>query len=106
MILSFLFKLSLSYNTNYRLVGNVGEKCHLASSLDSYSKLSLVKSASTGYTSGKDLCSLGNELSELSNVLVINAVYLVLAEDANFLSSVHRTESGALRIISFHEDSP
>ncbi len=74
-----------------KLVGNVGKKCHLASPLDSYGELSLVESASAGYTSGKDLCSLGNELSELSNVLVINTVYLILAEDANLLSSVHRT---------------
>ena len=64
-----------------------------------------MKSASAGYTSGEDLCSLGNELSEFSNVLVINSVYLVLAEDANLLSSVHRTEGGTGRIVSFHLDS-
>jgi hypothetical protein len=70
------------------LVGNVGEKCHLACSLDSYGELSLVKSAVAANTSGKDLSSLGNELSELSYVLVINVRNLILAEDANFLSSV------------------
>ena len=83
------------------LVGNVGEKCHLASSLDSYGELSLVKSAVAGYTSGEDLSSLGNELSELSNVLVIDLGYLVLAEDANLLSSVTLTECRT--IIVFHE---
>ena len=87
------------------LVGNVGKKCHLASSLDSYGELSLVKSAGAGNAAGKNLCSLGDELSELGNVLVINFGYLVLAEDANLLSSVHRTE-GTLRIISFHFVSP
>ena len=64
-----------------------------------------MKSTSSGYTSGEDLSSLGNELSELSYVLVINTVNLVLAEDANLLSSVHRTEGGTRRIVSFHLDS-
>ena len=61
-----------------------------------------MKSTSAGYTSGEDLCSLGNELSELSYVLVIDTVYLVLAEDTNLLSSVHGTEVGTGRIVSFH----
>ena len=61
-----------------------------------------MKSAVAGYTSGEDLSSLGNELSELSYVLVINAVYLVLAEDTNLLSSVHGTEGGTLSIVSIH----
>ena len=85
-----------------KLVGNVGKKCHLARSLDSGGELSLVKSAGTGNASGEDLCSLGNELSELSNILVVNSLNLVLAEDANLLSSVVGTESGALRIVSLH----
>ncbi len=95
----------LSYNTLYILVRYVGEKCHLSCSLDSYVELSLVKSASAGYTSGEDLSSLRDELSELSYVLVINAVNLVLAEDANLLSSVHGAEVGTGRIVSFHLDS-
>ena len=64
-----------------------------------------MKSASAGYTSGEDLSSLGNELSELSYVLIINAVNLVLTEDANLLSSVHGAEVGTGRIVSFHLDS-
>ena len=84
------------------LVGNVGEKRHLASSLDCYGELSLVKSTSAGNTSGKNLSSLGNELSELSYILVIDAVNLILTEDANLLSSVYRTESGTLCIVSIH----
>ena len=54
--------------------------------------MSLMKSASAGNTSGEDLCALGDELSELCNILVFDSVYLVLAEDANFLSSVLGTE--------------
>ena len=84
------------------LVGNVGKKCHLASSLDSYSELSLMESAVAGNTSGEDLSSLGNELSELCNILVVDAVYLVLTEDTNLLSSVILTEGGTLSIVSFH----
>ena len=84
------------------LVGNVGEKRHLASSLDCYGELSLVKSAVAANTSGEDLSSLGNELSELCYVLVINLRNLVLAEDANLLSSVALTECGTLSFVSFH----
>ena len=84
------------------LVGYVGKKCHLASSLDSSGKLSLVKSAVAGYTSGKDLRALGGELSELSGILVVDIVHFILAEDANLLSSVHRTERGTLTFVSFH----
>ena len=91
---------------NQLLVGNVGEKCHLASSLNSYGELSLVKSAVAANTSGEDLSSLGNELSELCYVLVIDIRNLILAEDANFLSSVNRTESGTLSIVSIHLNRP
>ena len=83
------------------LVGNVGKKCHLASSLNCNGELSLVKSAVAGYTSGEDLCSLGSELSELSNILVINLSNLLLTEDANLLSSMVLTECGTL--IVFHD---
>ena len=89
-----------------RLVGNVRKKSHLTCSLDSYGELSLVKSAVAGNTSGEDLSSLGNELSELCYVLVIDAVNLILAEDANLLSSVHRTEGGTLSIVSIHFWNP
>ena len=89
----------------FKLVGHVGKKSHLSSSLDSGGELSLVKSAGTGYASGEDLCSLGNELSELCNILVIDSLYLILAEDANLLSSVNRAE-GALSIVSIHLNSP
>ena len=74
------------------LVGNVGEKCHLASSLDSYGELSLVKSAVAGNTSGENLSSLRYKSLELSYILIVDSVNLVLTEDANLLSSVHRTE--------------
>ena len=89
---------------HFGLVRNVGKKSHLTSSLDSGGKLSLVKSAVAANTSGENLSSLGNELSELSYVLVIDLRNLVLAEDANLLSSVVGTECGTLCIVSFHLD--
>ena len=61
-----------------------------------------MKSASTGYTSGEDLSSLRDELSELSYVLIIDIVNLVLAEDANFLSSMGRTEGRTRGFVSLH----
>ena len=85
-----------------RSVGNVGKKSHLTRSLDRGGKLSLVKSTGTGNASGEDLCSLGNELSEFCDILIIDLVYLVLAEDADFLSSVHGTVCGTRCIVSFH----
>ena len=65
-----------------------------------------MKSASAGNTSGENLSALRDELSELNDVLVIDLVHFVLAEDANLLSSVHRTERGTLCIISFHLNGP
>ena len=65
-----------------------------------------MKSTVAGYTSGENLCSLRGELSKLSDILVIDSLNLILAEDANLLSSVHRTEGGALGIVSIHLNSP
>ena len=98
----FSFESDLHLYQQLILVGNVGKKSHLTCSLNSNGELSLVKSAVAAYTSGEDLCSLRDELSELSNVLVIDLGNLVLAEDANLLSSVVRTEATALRFVSFH----
>ena len=61
-----------------------------------------MKSAVARNTSGEDLRSLGNELSELCNILVINVVNLILTEDANLLSSVVLAECGTLSIVSLH----
>ena len=61
-----------------------------------------MKSAVAGNTSGEDLRSLGNELSELCGILVIDIVHLILAEDANLLSSVVLAECGTLSIVSIH----
>ena len=93
--------LRSAFCTDQLLVRNVGKKCHLTSSLDSYCELSLVESTVAGYTSGENLCSLRGELSKLSDILVIDLGNLILAEDANLLSSVTLTECGTL--IVFHK---
>jgi hypothetical protein len=43
-------------------------------------------STGTRDSSGKDLGSLGDTLLESGNVLVVNVLYLVCTESANFLS--------------------
>ena len=83
-------------------VGHIRKECHLTRSLDRGGKLSLVKSAGAADASRKDLGSFGNEFPEFGNILIIDFVHLVLAEEAYFLSSVHRTEGGTGCIVSFH----
>ena len=83
-------------------VGYVGKQCHLTRSLDCGGELSLMKSAGAANASRKDLRSFGNEFPKFGNILVIDLVHLVLAEEAYFLSSVHRTEGGTGCIVSFH----
>ena len=94
----------MSYDKVIKLVGHVGKKSHLTSSLDSYGELSLVKSAGAGNTSGEDLSSLGDELSELSYILVIDLAYFILAEDTNLLSLARSLTSGAniVSCVIFH----
>ena len=59
-----------------------------------------MESTVAGYTSGENLSSLRGELSKLSDILVIDLGNLILAEDANLLSSMTLT---VCRTIVFHE---
>ncbi len=86
-------------------VGYEGQECHLTCTLDSGGQFALMLCAGAGYTAGKDLSTLGNELSETRSILVIDNSCLLGAENTDFLSSVSCVE-GALRLISFHGDSP
>ena len=58
----------------------------MTSAFDSGCQLSLMLSASTGDSAGKDLRSFGNAFLKSCNILVINVLYLVCTESANFLS--------------------
>lgn len=63
----------------------------MSCTLNSGSKLSLMLSTSTGNTSGKDLGSLGETLSDPEGILIIDMLYLVSAESTNLLPLL-RTE--------------
>ena len=86
-------------------VANVRKKCYLTCSLDSDGQLTLVLCASAGYTTRKDLCALGNELSETSGVLVIDLSHLLGAEHTDFFLSAVRTEGRMLIFVSVHSEN-
>lgn len=67
-------------------VGNIGKQSNLTSALDSGRKFTLMLCTSSGNSSGKDLSTLGNELSELCGILIVNVSYLVGTEYANLFS--------------------
>ena len=85
------------------LFGNVGQQRDGTRALDGDGELTLVTGTGAGHTAGKDLGALRNELSQLRNILVINAVNLVYTEDANLLLSVYRAEGTCIFVISVHE---
>jgi len=60
----------------------------VASSLNGDGQLTLMQSAGTGDSSGKNLGTLGNELAELCSVLVVDLSYFFSAECANFFLSL------------------
>lgn len=84
------------------LIAHVREQGNLTGALDSRVQFALVLCTSAGNAAGKDLCTLGNELSQLCNILVINGVDLVYTENANLFLSVHRTEGTRIIVVSFH----
>ena len=71
----------------------------MASSLYSDGQLTLMKSTSTGNSSGKDLRALAYALLKSGNILVIDVLDLVGTETANLsVSSVALTEGLLLRL--------
>jgi hypothetical protein len=62
--------------------------------------------AGAGNSSGKNLASLADELSELCRILVVDEINLVCAENADLLSSANnrtlRAYCGILGSIHFH----
>lgn len=77
------------------LVSHVRQKGNGAGALDSDGELTLVSSTGTGYSAGKDLGTLGNELAKTGYILIINAFYVFGAEMANLFSglTMHRAIS-------------
>jgi hypothetical protein len=86
-----------------KLVGYEGQKCNVASALNSGVELALMNCAGTGNSSGKNLTSLADELSQLCAILVINKSNFICAENANLSSSavVCRGTSGANNVFGF-----
>ena len=69
----------------------------MAGALDSGGQLTLMLSACTGDTAGKNLRTLGDELLQTNRILVVDVIDLVSAEQADFLSSaVEGALSGTL----------
>ena len=81
-------------------VGNVGQECNLTCALDGGSQLTLMLCTSSGDSSGKNLAALGNELSELCGILIVDISNLALAEYANLFSLAVILISGTLLNIS------
>ena len=59
----------------------------MAGSLDRDGQSSLVLGAIAGDTSGQDLAALGDVLSQLAGILIVDTIVDVAAEHADFLSS-------------------
>ena len=85
------------------LVAYVRKQGNLTCTLDRGVQIALVLCASAGNTTGKDLCTLRNKLSQLCNILVIDGVDLVHTENANLLLSVYGTEGTRILVCSLHE---
>ena len=69
-----------------RLVRGERKQRDVSGSLDRLSERSLVLGTGSGGSSGKNLASLCDELSQLGDILVINRIYFIDAELADFPS--------------------
>ena len=69
---------------------------------DSGSQLTLMACASSGYSSGNDFASLGEESSETGNVFVIDFSDFIYAECANSFAASAVAIHGSFR--SFHDN--
>ena len=89
------------------LVGNVGEKCSLTSTLDSGVELALMLSTGSGNAAGKNLSALTDELSQLAGFLVIDVIDFVCAEYANLFSLAESVSALSARGFLFiHSNYP
>lgn len=79
-------------------IGDIREQSYLTSALNSGIKLTLMLSTSTGNSSGKNLSTLADKLSELCRIFIIDISDLIFAEDAD-LFSLARVEACGTRIV-------
>ena len=80
-------------------VCGVGKNSNISCSLDSGGELSLMISAGTGYTAGKDLRSFGSEAAKLCSILVIYGLNLINTKSANLLAALF--VGAAIALIGF-----
>ena len=69
--------------------------------LDRSGQLTLMSRAGTGNTAGQDLASLGHVTAETRDILVVDMLYFIYAEAANFLARL----SAAIRSVSHFDFS-
>ena len=80
-------------------VADVGQQCNLTGTLDGDCELALMSRACSGHSAGKDLSSLGDELAELSRILVIDDCISLCAEGADFPAALLTVVGLALRTL-------
>ena len=97
------FGNGLVINFYPKLFADEGKQCNVACSLDSISEFSLVFSAGTGYSAGKNLRTFGNELSESCNIFVVDIFNFFSAENANFFSSAVCIVLACRSLFSIHD---
>lgn len=81
-----------------------GKKGNDSCFFDSFGKFSLVLSADTGHTAGKNFPFFRNELFELSGILIVDMFGFFHAEGADFFSA--DSSRGFFNFIFFHVKTP
>lgn len=69
--------------------------------LDRRGQLTLMSCAGAGYTTGQDLASLGHVTAKTRDILIIDMLYFINTETANFLAGL----SAAIRSVSHFQFS-
>ena len=104
-VLYFLLKLNLSYNILFSLLAFEGEKSRDSCALNSGCKKSLVCSARTAHSAGKDFTAFRDEFFQTVYIFVIDLIKLFLAECA-YLFTGRFFEYLFNRCFFFHDYSP
>ena len=97
------FSVSLVSQTS-ELVRNVGKESKMTCTFDSGGKLTLMACAGSGYSSGNDFASFGEESSETGNIFVIDFSDFINTESANsFAASAVAVHVSFRSFGSFHD---
>ena len=77
----------------------------MTGTLNSDSQLALVARAGAGHTAGQNLSQLGNETAKLCDVLVIDGLDLINAENANIFAAFTSAGTARRSVLSFSHDT-